>query len=758
MCRQSPLNDKIENLGMPPDFVEENGRSVQSRNRLKKKMKMEKDIVSVCEEELHDYREDVRNDEEGVEISNASTQDDGKRTIEYHDISSDSDNDDDRNNEKNYDDNNHNTDINNQQINRIATETSTAITTIAIIPPPLKLPSGWIEVLDPEECSVIPIGTRVLVTDVNEPQKRYGNVILSIRNGVRYKVQLDWNETDDEREAAKERLKRIARQKRIDENGVGAVWGENENIVDDDSVLSDVDIAYDESDSDEGDEEEGEEGMIIVSRHLLEVIARPSFYFNMAQSLCAWTIEEIFSHPQHSAPLTLTGIEWTQLCTLSVKRRSFDNFGVDVDEYHHVLSDAIFYIDYPRREVELAVLRVQRWYRSKCYKTQHTLYLTDPSSGYQTHSFSFLPFPSVLDAQNLLSGWALLRRTSKEIRRFVDPYHTEWTEFLDLENFDNFYWSEKSDRYQWNKPEVTVFTVEEIEARSLLCVGQEVLYWFDGTLKPQLVTVTRLRVDDSTGEILHDVLSVDGAMRKICLPRSRISVPQLSSEEVRHLEQEKQWAKQIRQAYLTDERKEKQYKMSIIESEIAKESEILRSRKQFPESLKSATRIPQIASNSLRSQQRNEGEKEEKEEKNTYPWMGMNNKPTALVLLESVYAHHPELHKARQRRADAELSDHAENSLRIEIAARDTRVMDMMHTLLNTTIAALAAMGAKDVHQVEVRHQIEIDVDVGHFAEMAAMEGIGAESVKTAMKRAAEFRVMSQMRTEQRNERLEVTS
>ena len=104
--------------------------------------------------------------------------------------------------------------------------------------PPVGLPVGWVEVIDPEEPELIPVGTRVLVTDLFNPLKRYGNIASIIRYGVQYKVQLDWGEEDDLREDLKEKEReerKATRRAEMESTSVAGAAG----WKDDDSDFSD---------------------------------------------------------------------------------------------------------------------------------------------------------------------------------------------------------------------------------------------------------------------------------------------------------------------------------------------------------------------------------------------------------------------------------------------------------------------------------------------------------------------------------------
>jgi hypothetical protein len=79
--------------------------------------------------------------------------------------------------------------------------------------------------------------------------------------------------------------------------------------------------------------------------------------------------------------------------------------GLEVDEFHHILTDAIFYVDFPLREKELASISVQRWYRNKRFRSQPSEHLWRKDSGYMSYAITMQCSTSVLGAERLLSGW-----------------------------------------------------------------------------------------------------------------------------------------------------------------------------------------------------------------------------------------------------------------------------------------------------------------------------------------------------------------
>ena len=478
--------------------------------------------------------------------------------------------------------------------------------------------------------------------------------------------------------------------------------------------------------------------MVLVSRRLLEVITRPTFFCNVMLGLCAWTVEQAQSAPFPSAPLTLTGNEWEQLYVRSVRRRTFETVGLEVDEYHHILTDFIYFVDFSMREKELALLKLQRWYRRLWLRPQQTNYLWNVSSGYATTCFTLQPSAKVLGAIRLLGGWAFLRRRSRDVGEFIDMYHSEWDEHIDNQTSDFFYWSEKGNRYQWVKPDIPISTEEEGEESVPLEVGQDVLFWFDGHLKPEIVRVTRLRTDDSTGEILHDIESKEKntpPRREICLSRDRLSIPPLSREETRLRELEKQWTNQIRIASLSDERKEHYMKMKLIEEEGIKLDEIMKNRKM---------RVKTTNNQSLRGGLGALNELQQSDEAGiiSHPWAG--ERPTSILILENVHMRHPLLLKAREKRGAIEAIDKVDELIKADKALRADRFADVMAALSAATIAALASLSGEGP-------PVGIDEDIATFVEMAMAVGLSARSVELAMIRTAELRVQLQLRIEQRN-------
>jgi hypothetical protein len=190
LCRRPPFDTKLENLGMVEEEDEEDvppalgkfknlkiegGKDEQGKMRSGETPLVRNSFIT----------KSIRWKDDGVDDNSLLTG--GQQTPQYVDVSSDSDSNDDE-------------------------EIKPPPSLLAAFAPsfyrsPLGLPVGWVEAIDPEEPEEIPIGTRVLVTDLELPIKRYGNILAVVRGGVQYKVRLDWGRDDDLREAQKDRIR-----------------------------------------------------------------------------------------------------------------------------------------------------------------------------------------------------------------------------------------------------------------------------------------------------------------------------------------------------------------------------------------------------------------------------------------------------------------------------------------------------------------------------------------------------------------------
>ena len=107
----------------------------------------------------------------------------------------------------------------------------------------------------------------------------------------------------------------------------------------------------------------------------------------------------------------------------------------------------------------------------------------------------------------------------------------------------------------------------------------QVLYWFPGKMRPELVTVTRIRVDDETGERLHDIISKNLPERRvICIERTFLVIPQLTAEETRMLQMERGWRTHIAAIRANEMRRKLGQKMAFIEEQIAEMTQLMKLR------------------------------------------------------------------------------------------------------------------------------------------------------------------------------------
>jgi hypothetical protein len=264
----------------------------------------------------------------------------------------------------------------------------------------------------------------------------------------------------------------------------------------------------------------------------------------------------------------------------SVQRCSLDNVGLQVEEMHHILTDIVYYVDVRQRERELAAVRLQRFYRQKRGYAQKLGHLIDPSAGYFSSLYFIEPTEEILEKQGLLAGWAYLRRRSRDVGEFLDIFDVEWDEYIDNETSEYFYWCEKGNRYSWEKPDVPEVQEEIGDEEVPLAVGQEVLYWFAGKMRPELVIITKIREDDETGERMHDIVSKRPPERRVvCVERMFLVIPQLSAEDTKMLQMERGWRHYIAAVRAQEERRKMLLKMQLIEGNIGVMQAVMRQRK-----------------------------------------------------------------------------------------------------------------------------------------------------------------------------------
>jgi hypothetical protein len=582
---------------------------------------------------------------------------------------------------------------------------------------------------------------RVLVSFPDGSDKRYGNIVEPIIENVLYKVILDWGKEDEAKEQEKARIKKL--KKKIIRRA--ARKAEKEAIA--------AGKRFRKKDFEYESEEESvdpDEGMVNVPKERLEIITRPTFFCNVKQGLCAWTVEQAVTNPFPTAHLTLTGVEWETMYSSSVQRCSLDNVGLQVEEMHHILTDIVYYVDVRQRERELAAVRLQRFYRQKRGYAQKLGHLIDPSAGYFSSLYYIEPTEEILEKQGLLAGWAYLRRRSRDVGEFLDIFDVEWDEYIDNETSEYFYWCEKGNRYSWEKPDVPEVQEEIGDEEVPLAVGQEVLYWFAGKMRPELVIITKIREDDETGERMHDIVSKRPPERRVvCVERMFLVIPQLSAEDTKMLQMERGWRHYIAAVRAQEERRKMLLKMQLIEGNIGVMQAVMRQRKPITPEEENDLLGPvnHLFRKSVKT--RAQAMLEDMDEREEALRAGtMATRSTSFTIQKDSKT--PAILQARVNRGKVETLDKQIEIERLNSEARAYRVATLLEKFKTESATAMEALANDPDLKPE---DMGLDEDILKFVSMAAAAGLSARSVELVMQRTAEMRVRLQIQAEKRHER-----
>ena len=318
---------------------------------------------------------------------------------------------------------------------------------------------------------------------------------------------------------------------------------------------------------------------------------------------------------------------------------------------------------------------------------------------------------------------------------------------MDNETSEFFYWCEKGNRYLWDKPDIPE-VVEEIGDEDVnLEVGMQVLYWFPGKMRPELVTVTRIRIDDETGERLHDIISKKPPERRvICIERTFLVIPQLTAEETRMLQMERGWRTHIAAIRANEMRRKIGQKMAFIEAQIAEMQMLMKQRIPITtaEMDDLVDKKNALFRKGVKSKAQMMLEDMDDHEESTNQ-AGMEDKSSSLTILTA--SNTPKMRAAREMRAKQETLD---KQIEIDLAsneARAQRVADLLAKFKTESAQAIEAMA--DDHDLKIE-DMDLDEDIRKFVNMAAAAGLSARSVELVMMRTAELRVRLQIQQERR--------
>ena len=318
---------------------------------------------------------------------------------------------------------------------------------------------------------------------------------------------------------------------------------------------------------------------------------------------------------------------------------------------------------------------------------------------------------------------------------------------MDNETSEFFYWCEKGNRYLWDKPDIPEVQEEIGDEDVPLEVGMQALYWFPGKMRPELVTVTRIRIDDESGERLHDIISKKPPERRvICIERTFLVIPQLTAEETRMLQMERGWRSHIAAIRANEMRRKLGQKMAFIEEQIAEMTQLMKLRIPIkPEELddlldkKNALYRRGVKS---KAQMMLEDMDDHEESANQ---AGMRDKSSSLTILTA--SNTPAMRAARELRGKQETLDKQIEIDQASNEARAQRVADLLAKFKTESARAIEAM-AED-HDLKIE-DMDLDEDIQKFVNMAAAAGLSARSVELVMMRTAELRVRLQIQQERR--------
>ncbi|CAM9794615.1 unnamed protein product [Chrysoparadoxa australica] len=155
-----------------------------------------------------------------------------------------------------------------------------------------------------------------------------------------------------------------------------------------------------------------------------------------------------------------------------------------------------------------------------------------------------------------LSGWAFMKRRGRLVRTLTDMDGDKWQEWQDRISGLHFYFCDVLSKYKFELPDLPPPPREQLDKELQLHVGEKVLHLFKGTRKPALSTVTSIREDDETHEIMYDVESAadDGAYVARWVKRRALQKAPKTAEEMELEEKETAWRKELRAAKAKRER------------------------------------------------------------------------------------------------------------------------------------------------------------------------------------------------------------
>lgn len=295
----------------------------------------------------------------------------------------------------------------------------------------------------------------------------------------------------------------------------------------------------------------------IIFRDNLQLISRQIFYFNIVTGESAWTVEDAKLCPYQTQPLSLPGNEWIDFYDRSALRREFSTY----DEMFNPQLDFTYYVHIERFKEESAARRLQRLYRQR-HRKPH------PTTPWISEAF-VIECPSIVSTEcQQRAGWAYLRRRSKNLGEFRDIDGVEWEEYVDNVTAEYFYWTEDTNRYQWDKP---IITDRKKKMQKLFDIGQEVLYKFPGYTHEEIAVIDCIRFDDHTGEDhydLHPKYRPDMPVKWV--PHIKIKRRPLEGDALILQRFENAWIRLIRRNREAHIRRKKRERERLVESEMSR--------------------------------------------------------------------------------------------------------------------------------------------------------------------------------------------
>eukprot|EP01031_Cornospumella_fuschlensis_P036413 gene36413-44172_t len=306
----------------------------------------------------------------------------------------------------------------------------------------------------------------------------------------------------------------------------------------------------------------------VLERSYLELISRPKFYFHTGTKHSAWSKDELDS-AYESNSMTLGGETWMKLFHDANIRRGFEEW----DEMLSPLLDQVFYCHHEVYLQEKAAIRLQSVYRQKFYRPR-------PIQAWRSQAFTFDIPDKVEQIKRVKSGWAYLRRRSRNVGEFLDKDGNEWEEYTDTKTAEFFYWMEEENQYQWDKP---VLYQRNLNPESEYKEGEDVMFRFPGRRQEETAVITKVRYDDQTGEDMYDLVhKYVPEMAFKWVPRIQIKHVPMEGDALMLAKMEVRWKHQIRRRREADERKAQRER----EIRIQKELEQLEQMKSFAYKMK----------------------------------------------------------------------------------------------------------------------------------------------------------------------------